>query len=130
LKVFEEKGRINFIDIFDNAVGFSFSQCCCEDFGWSISKNPDIFNLLGSNYELSCSVEEGIDLNNYMFNGGYLNNSNGNDDIQKSVVRFELINLDGVGEDFVYLYLYNFHNGYYSHGFDANIGGERIEDSL
>jgi len=29
-----------------------------------------------------------------------------------------------------YIHLYNFHNGYYSHGFELNVGGQIVQDGI
>lgn len=115
----EENGqwsaRINFIDKNDAFVGFDYSACCCESFGYYVaedktSEQPDIdLSLDGFWFDTSVQPEyvEPPEEDRYGEVDGALAFRCVND---KDEVR--------------YLHLYNYHNGCYSHGWDSSFGGE------
>lgn len=107
----EESGKINFIDKNDCFVGFDFERDCCESFGWYYSENrnsndfqnsdPDA--LHGFFFDTKSDPFDVIDT----------------DDDECSIVGFTLIN---EAADIKYLFLYNSHNGFYSHGWGSSWG--------
>ena len=122
---------VNFVDQNNVFVGYDMAQCCCEDFGWFISrKEYDDLDAIPED-----SNSEGIlldditkeELEDYVFDKKYykyipFENSW---DYETNIVRFKLVNSKG---DFAYLHLYNSHNGYYYHGFEFKDEDEIIED--
>lgn len=112
MKIFEQDGKINFVDDKNVFVGFDFYQCCCEDFGWCLSRTP----LSGYNYEMK-EGENGICPDGFQFDRGYF--------MEKSEsVEFRLVK----GEEEIFLLLWNSHNGYYGHGFEMTCGNEKLHD--
>lgn len=97
----EEKGDINFIDKNDAFVGYDYSASCCEDFGFYVSREAN-------------TVDEDINLASYWFDTSVEPIDFNGDDIA-----FKCINEEG---DVCYLHLYNYHNGYYSHGWKTSWG--------
>lgn len=102
---------INFVDKFDNFVGYDDSCQCCECFGWFFSAQP------GTEDGTPDSAAEGytwaVDVPPY-----YPEELNIPDvHIEEgAAVSFMATGPDG---DVLWLTLYNAHNGYYSHGWEA-----------
>ena len=102
----EEGSKTNFIDKFDNFVGYDSFQSCCEYFGWYISDvissdNDDAdFPVEGFYFDASVPPAE--------VEGKY--DSGG-------CIAFTLINDSG---EKLYLHLFNYHNGYYAHGWESS----------
>lgn len=99
-KVFEENGKVNFVDSNNVLVGFDTNQKCCELFDWELSA-------------------EESELSEYNFDPSYLEESEEADKTSnervRSIAKFKLI-CEGKPEH--YLTLHNSHNGYYSHKFE------------
>jgi hypothetical protein len=122
MKIFdnEEIGKINFVDKNNVVVGFDNSSQCCEDFGYffipTIPTQEEI--------EKHNGVE--FDPEKYIFDTSFVRLESDNMD-SGGVAIFRLAEVkeeySAVGywnkdSKFMYLVLYNHHNGYYSHGFD------------
>lgn len=105
---------INFIDDNDNFVGFDDNQQCCENFGWYITREA----TEDHGYP-ELSEEE---LVGYRFDTTFVDNY----DFDETVV-FRLVSDKG---GVAYLHLYNSHNGYYSHGWEARMDGVTSEGCL
>lgn len=131
MKIFEsEKGnwgeKVNFVDENNVLVGYDMAQDCCENAGWFLSLTED--NEIKEN-----AIDE---VEGYYFDTEYFMDV---DPKRKDcysclkvgfcdscieeggIVRFRLL---CQGKPDVYLHLYNSHNGYYGHGFTAEIGGQ------
>jgi hypothetical protein len=115
MKVFEKDGKINFVDDKNVFVGFDYSQGCCENFGYIISKKlPDSLELAPES--LKDSELEGFNFNTKFFK------------------ECPMIDCDSVSfkasknRKTLYITLYNCHNGYYGHGFEANINGLKWQE--
>lgn len=106
----EENGKINFIDKNDAFVGFDSESSCCEQFGWYVSDH------LTEN-----EPEEDLPLEGYWFDTGVDHAEVEGYWEEGGCVAFKLVNGSG---DVRYLHLYNHHNGYYSHGWEASWGCE------
>lgn len=109
----EEHGNINFIDKNDAFVGFDYSPCCCEDFGYYITDeitavHPDT-DLSLEGFWFDTSVEPVYADSGEESWGGY----------EDGALAFRCINENGAVR---YLHLYNHHNGYYSHGWNTSWG--------
>jgi len=103
MKIFEENGKINFVDKNNVFVGFDYCCYCCEDFGYHID-NKEIIK------EDITRVEEKYDdsiLNDYIFDTNYYEDTG----------EVAIFKLTSNNKQDLYLHLYNYHNGYYSHGF-------------
>lgn len=113
MRVFEtHKGnKVNFVDDNNVLVGYDLTQNCCEDAGWFI--RDSVMD--------SIPIEEQkISLNNYIFSGKYYEFFGEVEEFELCwMIIFGLVNPE---DEKVYLHLYNCHNGYYTHGFEAKIG--------
>jgi hypothetical protein len=121
MKIFEKDGKYNFVDDNNVFVGFCSSQCCCEYFGYSITREyPE-----GSGDDEDQSSK--IDLTSFNFDTEYFtkHHTTKNQGCEEYNVVFRLTNEDG---EAIFLTLFNHHNGYYSHGFEVAVGGEVIMD--
>lgn len=101
--------KVNFVDQNNVLVGWDDSQCCCEKFGWFLSRQPP------GPGQTEGMEEHPSDLEAYVFDQDYFleldpdtkwGDHNGS-------VTFRLTN----GSEELYLTLFNHHNGYYGHGF-------------
>ena len=113
-----EDRNINFIDSSDNFVGYDYSQCCCEQFGYAVLSdisdynNKDVSDIDVSGEEWVFDTErdpKSVDLGDDYSDDG------------DAAIAFALKN-KSTG-DVAYLILYNYHNGYYAHGWDSSFAG-------
>ena len=118
MKLFErtdEQGwgnRLNLIDKNNVFVGYDYDQNCCESFGYEFRNNNgstlvDTPKLDDFYFTLNHKVVEII--NEYGDDGD-------------SAYGFEITN----GEETLWFVIYNYHNGYYSHGFEFMNDKEKI----
>jgi len=113
MKIFSSEDKVNFVDINNVFVGFDMDGKCCEVFGYFISNSE----------ETRCNDDEGIKngLEDYCFDKSYffltkpMDVYDSEQDRFKVIVRFKLV---AKNKPDLFLHLYNFHNGYYSHGFE------------
>lgn len=111
MKIFTEavgsfSDKVNFVDKNNVVLGFDYSQCCCESFGYFFHKTLDKYDV---------SQDDWVGLNLYCFDPEFF---------QENVVypcsdgggsaTFRLVTARGAQ---LFLTLYNHHNGYYGHGF-------------
>ena len=112
-----EDQSINFIDSNDNFVGYGYSQRCCECFGYEILMNVSDYNKGMDSIDVTCE--------DWVFNTDHEPESvdfgdNCSDD-GDAAIAFALKNKStGV---VAYLILYNYHNGYYAHGWNSSFAG-------
>ncbi len=109
------ENKVNFIDENDVFVGYDLSQSCCEYADWFLTdkKNlPKDFSFYDSEKNKS------LDVSGYNFDTDYF--EDGTTD-EGGYVAFRLKKKNSKN---IYLYLFNMHNGYYSHGFTAKVGGQ------
>lgn len=119
MRIFETKPnhswthKLNFVDDNNVFVGFDFSHQCCEDFGYFfVSKKPkleDLRTIYDSEQEL-----EVPDLEGYTFDPSFCLA------LERGDLNFAVFKLAKKKHPNLYLVLYNYHNGYYSHGFNFN----------
>lgn len=105
-----EKWSVNFVDDNNVFVGYDLRQDCCEHAGWYITESlPDEADVDrdGDN----CLPEE----NDFVFDQSFCQDLGCK--YEGSAIAFRL----GDGEREAYLILFNCHNGYYGHGFAAEI---------
>lgn len=107
--------KVNFTDANDVFVGFDMSACCCEDFGWYVSTEVTTDSE-------SERVEE---FDGYVFDTTFFEEIGNSGYDYYNYAVFKLVK---DGERDLYLHLYNSHNGYYSHGFTATVGGQPWQD--
>ena len=99
--------RVNFIDRNNRFVGFDMESQCCENYGWVISETES-----DTPWNLESIPNAAERVLTYVFNTDF--GDKGIKDGDGYVV-FQLIS---AREPNLYLYLFNDHNGYYSHGFE------------
>lgn len=115
----EEAYKTNFIDENDVFVGYDTSQQCCESWSWFIAKDKNEEDSSGFKVIPENDLPEA--LQGYVFDTKYFEEKGSSTDEDNSIVQFRLVKK---GEKNLYLSLTNSHNGYYSHGFIAKVGGE------
>lgn len=117
--------KVNFVDEFNVLVGYDTSHQCCEDFFWHIIDNHQ--------WRFGVPIQKDttdFDLKPYRFDVAYFDKKDKyiNGSNEENAVAFRLV-ADGLPD--LYLVLSNSHNGYYSHGFQVEVGGNTIwSDSL
>lgn len=108
---------VNFIDSNDNFVGYDDNSQCCEQFGWFFSRVP------GAEDDTPDSAAEGyvwaVHVPPYY---PEVLNIPGVCIDECGAVSFMATGPDG---DVLWLTLYNAHNGYYSHGWEAPFLNDR-----
>lgn len=104
--------KVNFTDKNDVFVGYDMGQCCCEEAGYFFSYQEDTLS--------SDDNEANEDLEGYVFDTSFFKEVNANDLDEGGQVCFKLV---CEGKSDLFLHLYNCHNGYYGHGFEAEIKG-------
>lgn len=114
--------KVNFIDEFNNLIGFDMDSQCCENFGWYV-EGTDLSGGKGGGTFI---------LDKYHFNTRSLQLLKKEDDEGGEVT----IELTGVDRSCGYFYpqrlptlvlhLYNNQNGYYGHGFELSIDDEKM----
>lgn len=107
----DEGRKVNFIDENDVFVGYDMMQSCCEYADWAIFDEP---NLDFDPYAVE--LNQDTDVEGYIFDVSYFD-----DNSHRCGVSFKLVH---EFKNDLYLYLFNDHNGYYSHGFEATVGGD------
>lgn len=121
MQIFEKDGKINFVDENNVLVGFSNREGCCEHFGYFFSRE-----LPSSYKKYEKSVDTNPNLKGYNFNPSFFHQHKTWTNLDEGgAVSFQLNKPDS--PDW-YLTLFNSHNGYYSHGFVMEVGGEKIQD--
>jgi hypothetical protein len=117
MKTFEKDYKTNFVDDANVLVGFDNYQSCCENFGHFLSRKVPTKTDEG---------EEGIDADGFNFDTKFFRSETPADEYFEDggMVTFRLTK----GDEEIFLTLYNSHNGYYSHGFEMEVGGEKIHD--
>lgn len=115
MKIFNRDRKINFVDDANVLVGFDYESCCCENFGYFLSR------------KIPTKIEEGaenIDTEGFNFDVKFFEEVTPAEEYFDcgGMVVFRLVK----GDEEIFLSLYNSHNGYYSHGFEMTIGGTQI----
>jgi len=127
IKIFDRTpafpGKVNFVDERNNLIGFDMSSCCCEDFGWFITDT-----------ELSDKKDGGeFTLEDYHFDVHSLKINRYGDDEGGEII-IKLIGKRAKYKPgyprYIYLHIFNKHNGWYNHGFNLKIDDERMECSI
>ena len=117
--------KLNIVDDNNVFVGFDYSSCCCEYFGYKITKaEPTSWETL----EAMEPIEE-LDFPGFNFDTTYKTEFCEDDRRSEgNSVTFKAVNDAG---EALFVSLMNSHNGYYIHGFDMKIGDKVVfEGSL
>jgi len=127
MKIFNDpktwSGKVNFVDDNNVFVGFNMASNCCEDYDWFLSHSaPTLGNYRDDSIRINDfeKASEGFNFDVDFFERV---DAEGYEDGGLAIFRLSK------GEEELFLTLYNFHNGYYSHGFSLNVGGIDIIDS-
>lgn len=122
IKIFKMDGgcfnrKVNFVDTNNRFVGYDIDPNCCEQFGYFISDKSDIKDIDTTIGEQEIDEKE---LVGYVFDPKYMVDGANEDTYEQTrFVCFKLIpHYSDDSNPPKYLYLYNCHNGYYSHGFE------------
>jgi hypothetical protein len=112
MKIFDNDGKINFVDDNNVFVGFDYEQTCSESFGYTFSdKKPSSYG------EFKQIEESEIELESYEFDTYFFQTLQDGDCGGNAT--FRLTNgLYGDKQKEIFLTIFNTHNGYYSHGFE------------
>ena len=117
MRIFYRDDVINFIDDNNVIVGFDYYSLCCESYGVDIMTKPT-----SSDEDVICSADDakaiGV-LSGYYFDTTYFSEEGLGEDYEYAF--FRLLHKE---KPPLYLQLYNIHNGYYAHGFDAFVDGK------
>ena len=129
MKIFQNKGfvpdsnrphqKINFVDSNDVIVGFNIETDCCEQSGFYIT--PEISETIAFEKD-----EEIPNCDGYIFDINFfkeINCGKCGDNFENMVI-FRLIKNNSHD---LYLHLFNYHNGYYYHGFYLEIDGKIVK---
>ena len=119
MKIFNETepwlSKVNFVDENNVVLGYDMNQLCCEDANWFIADTPNT-----SDY----TILQDFDVSDWCFDPAYFKSiencsgySESNFAIFKIVKKNTLHDPNRSSDDEKYIYLYNVHSGYYSHGF-------------
>jgi len=121
MKIFDNDGKVNFVDENNVLVGFDSYQDCCESFGWFLDSTPH------EDGEIVGDLVDEKALDGYVFDTEYfVECTSGGDEGNMAIFRLVSRYADNTtvwgksqaaANPPVYLHLYNHHNGYYSHGF-------------
>jgi uncharacterized protein YqkB len=116
MKIFDKDSKINFVDDNNVLVGFDDEQCCCENFGYFLSRS------------VPKKIEEDIEIetDGFNFDTEFFEEVSDDSFDCGGMVIFRLVKDD----EEIFLALYNSHNGYYSHGFDMEVGGQTIHGGI
>jgi hypothetical protein len=115
MKIFDQwQDKLNFVDDNNVFVGYDYQSDCCEAFGYYFKESID-----GDRVD-----RDEIDFDGWNFDTSYCERAE--EKYEEYEVTFRLTN----GEDEMFLVLYNYHNGYYSHGFEMKADDEVIHDGV
>ena len=121
IKYFETHSKWNWVDDNNLFVGFSSGQCCCEDFGSFVTDSLENLD------EYKCNLTD-EDLKEYSFDPTFFEDV----DVERDYIDCGgAIAFKAVHETKkpLYLILYNYHNGYYAHGFEfTDKDGKILQD--
>lgn len=114
-----ECGKVNFIDRNDTFIGYDTRTLCCEYADWFLSYKKDK-KLTESDMRGDWTPQKDLDVSGYCFDTGYFEEYDYR-------VQFRM---KKKGAPNIYLNLFNCHNGYYYHGFTAQVNGEIWEQDV
>lgn len=124
MRIFESNGnwgkKINFVDDNNCFVGFGYSSCYCESFGYLLTRTKPVPDVETE----KCDILEGTDFPGFNFDTDFNEGELYPDHAGGGSVTFRLTN-DAAEE--LFLTLYNHHNGYYGHGWEMKKDGENGE---
>lgn len=109
MRIFNVNRKTNFVDDNNVFVGFDKEGLCCENFGYALTEYiPEDMDALGSSLHES-------DLEGYNFDKNFIKDLPYPEHYENGGAKCFRLEKDG---EEAYLTIYNYHNGYYSHGFE------------
>jgi len=142
MRIFRQSYKINFCDRNDVLVGFDYEGSCCEEFGYFFSAGKDTKASDEHEHIDEKALPEGLVFDTEFFNekeeeAGFMH--------EGAMATFRLYKPSRVRGDRamreqerqqmadgdlteVFLTLFNWHNGYYGHGFSFTVGDKTIQE--
>lgn len=120
LKITKNGSSINFVDSNNKVLGFDFYHICCETVGFALKHKGVKDPILEINNDLEMEIN--IEIKECDFTGEF-EFKEFNEEDQEARLMLKLTNRKT-------LEIYNYHNGYYSHGFKFENGSEIIEGRI
>jgi hypothetical protein len=118
MKIFEQNEKMNFVDDNGVFVGFDCDQCCCESFGYEILHTvPDILNDQSLKDSIIGDHEKSESFLKF-FNFDVDWKCKCKDELDTDGGGWEIFRLTNANKVEIFLLIYNYHNGYYAHGFN------------
>jgi hypothetical protein len=119
MKIFNVDGKTNFVDDNNVFVGYDMEENCCEKFGYVLTEYiPEDMDAIYSDIKESY-------LEGYKFDKNFIKDLPYSEYYEEGGAKCFRLEKDG---EEAYLIIYNYHNGYYSHGFEFVNNGEIIEE--
>lgn len=112
MKIFDRDGKWNFVDGNNVFVGYDNGQDCCENAGYHLTRTLGLEN----DSDLAEESLDGYIFDTTFFREGVIPQETLEDG---GSATFRLIK----GSEEAFLTIFNSHNGYYGHGFEAKING-------
>ena len=116
--------KVNFVDENNVLLGYDLGQCCCENADWFISDTVKVNKLEGIPLdELATKIKDGVySMDGWVFDNEYFKEVEDYSlfDEGKMVI-FRIVKDDQTR----FIHLFNCHNGYYGHGFEFVVGGNK-----
>lgn len=119
MKYFESDHRHNWVDENNVFVGYDSMQCCCEQHGWHLTDKVPLHD--GSEEDAMTPPADGWD--NYRFVPEFFSEINGG---EGGTATFKIQNIST--QKILYLSIWNYHTGYYAHGFEFKDGDKVLEE--
>ena len=116
--------KVNFVDENGVLVGYDTEQDCCEQAGWAITGEAALPEGEGVSTWERLAEPTANELAGFVFDVDYFTEDRRESkyDDERNSVTFRMTK---GGEPDKYLHLYNSHNGYYGHGFELEVGGDK-----
>ena len=113
MQVFERDDKVNFVDENNVFLGYDLEQDYCEHADWFVADTPQ--------EGWPETEREGIpDLKGFAFDPAFFKQVDCGEFDGGGMAIFRIVN----GETEKFVHIFNWHNGYYGHGFDFTIGGK------
>jgi hypothetical protein len=122
MRFFDRDGKWNWVDENNVFLGYDNMQGCCENAGYTYS----VLEPMTEDQIISYKKHPEPDLTNYVFDKAYKKDLDGDFDEGGAVVF--CLQSKIAPSDKLYLTLFNYHNGYYGHGFEFSIGGKTAHE--
>jgi len=120
MKVFETEDRVNFVGDNNVFVGYANHSLCCENFGWFFTYTMPCFHK-PVDARKADTIPASI-LEDYQFTlDAPIEIEESNDCGGALVFTLESSSKPTRNRTPLYLVLYNYHNGYYSHGWEHRV---------